>query len=137
MRRIRVAGILAGAILALSACDPAPITDPLNPDALAQGPEPTVLAEQGEPFCVYKCIKCLPPNAEACEWHCVWIGACHDTPLAIDRNENGRVCSATEGGEGPFVDDVWPQPAVVRFRLKEVEPCPSGQYPHWVEVEES
>ena len=26
--------------------------------------------------CTYKCIKCLPPNAPACEFLCVYIGNC-------------------------------------------------------------
>jgi hypothetical protein len=121
-------------ILAVSACDPAPITDPLEPGALDQGPPPTALAMEAEPFCVYKCIKCLPPNADACEFQCVYLGSCRYNSLAVDRNENGKVCSATEGLEGPFMDDVWPQPAVLRLRPEVVDPCPRPAFPHWIEV---
>lgn len=133
MKRIRVVGLLAGILLVVS-CDQGPFTDPMEPDALTPGPEPTALAAEAERFCVLKCTKCVPPNADECEFQCVYIGACLYTPLAVDRNQNGKVCSATEGGEGPFTDDVSPQPAVLRMRPEIVSPCPSPAFPHWVEV---
>lgn len=124
-----------GAILVLLGCDQGPITDPMEPEALVQGPETTTSSMDAETFCTYKCTQCLPPSADACEWHCVFIGPCRDNLMAADRNANGKVCSATEDGEGPFIDDVWPQVPVLRLRPEITDPCPSPRYPHWIDVE--
>jgi hypothetical protein len=136
MKRIRVVGLLAGILLVVAACEP-PSREllPTQPElTLADNTLMSAEAVGADPFCVLKCTKCLPPNAAACEFHCVYIGSCRFTPLAVDRNGNGKVCSATEGGQGPFTDDVWPQPAVLRMRPEVVDPCPSPAFPHWVEV---
>ena len=37
---------------------------------------PTVEGKADAPGCTYKCVKCLPPNAPACEYLCVYIGKC-------------------------------------------------------------
>ena len=36
------------------------------------------------PGCTYKCIKCLPPNAPACEYLCVYIGKCDSRCTTVE-----------------------------------------------------
>jgi hypothetical protein len=119
-------------LLALS-CDQVPPTDPMQPQVSAQTPEPVVFSMEVEANCTCKCTKCLPPNADACEFRCVYIGQCRDTPLAVDRNENGLVCGATE--EGPYIDDVSPRRPFVPIGREPGLPCPSPAYPTLVEIE--
>ena len=78
----KLAGFLIFGLLAVfaTACSEADSV----PTSLVESEAPAV---EGLPFiadaapasaleCTYKCIKCLPPNAAACEWKCVYIGKC-------------------------------------------------------------
>lgn len=79
----KLSGVFIVAILAVvaAACSEAD-SIPTTPQAESAAP-----VVEGPPFiadvapasaleCTYKCIKCLPPNAAACEFKCVYIGKC-------------------------------------------------------------
>ena len=45
------------------------------------------------PGCTYKCVKCLPPNAPACEYLCVYIGKCETRCRTFDVCSEGFLWS--------------------------------------------
>lgn len=68
MRHLMITAMLLLGLL-VGACggteDPAP----------EQAPTPE-LGKADALECTYKCVKCLPPKAPACDYHCFYVGKC-------------------------------------------------------------
>jgi hypothetical protein len=81
MRKMLVfAPFLIAAIAAFACTDSGSVPTASEPAAEAPAVESLPFLADAIPAsalqCTYKCIDCLPPNAPACEWLCVYIGKC-------------------------------------------------------------
>lgn len=73
-----------------------PVVDPpVAVDELLDGSNEALstLLANSVPDCTYKCVKCLPPNAPACEYLCVYIGPCETRCTTFEVCSEGFIWS--------------------------------------------